>query len=432
MRQLFNKYIKENLLLKLTSANGVGVLIRMFVGFLSSKAIAIFVGPEGFAIVGYMRNVMNVLQRLPLFGANNGIIRYVAEHKFDPKELRKVVSTMFFLGMGGTLIISLVMFFGASFWNRLIFGERDFTYIFTVVAVVLPFFTLNALMVHFFNGLSRYRKYLLINVVGAVIAALLTIVLSWQMGVDGALLAFVIAPAVILIFTLLLLGEDGHHFKAISRKYFSKEVVSKMGGYSLMAIVSLISVNVVDILIKNLLQDALGLDEVGYWEAMKRLSNYYLMFVTSLLTLYVLPKLAKDQSNTNFRTVVFGFYKTVMPFFAIGLLLVYLTKYYIVVITLSKDFLQVQELFLWQLIGDFIKVAALAMSYQFQAKGMVKMFVVTELLSVLIIYLSSIYLIDRFGLEGVTLAHAVSYLCYFFVMLLIFRKALFFGESPSS
>ena len=52
-------------------------------------------------------------------------------------------------------------------------------------------------------------------------------------------------------------------------------------------------------------------------------------------------------------------------------------------------------------------------------------YIITEVFSVAIIYFTSIYFIDIYGVKGATIAHFVSFLMYFIVILLIFSSKLF-------
>ena len=84
-----------------------------------------------------------------------------------------------------------------------------------------------------------------------------------------------------------------------------------------------------------------------------------------------------------------------------------------------------EDLFFWYLLGDFVKVLSVVIAYQFLAKKMFWHYIITEVFLVTIIYLSSIYFIDIYGVRGATIAHFVTYLTYFGVILLIFGTSLF-------
>ena len=158
---------------------------------------------------------------------------------------------------------------------------------------------------------------------------------------------------------------------------------------------------------------------------MNRISKYYLMFVSSLLTLYILPRLSEIDNAKEFRSEVFNFYKTIIPIFALGLLVIYFLRNYIITIVFSNEFKPVEDLFLWQLLGDFVKVLSIVIAYQFLAKRMFWHYIITEIFSVLILYVSSILFIDIYGVKGATIAHFVTYVMYYGVILLIFSSSLF-------
>ena len=153
------------------------------------------------------------------------------------------------------------------------------------------------------------------------------------------------------------------------------------------------------------------------------------MFVSSLLTLYILPRLSEIDNVKEFRKEVFGFYKTIIPVFGLGLLAIYFLRPFIIIIFSTSEFQPVEDLFLWQLLGDFIKVLSIVIAYQFLAKNMFWHYIITEAFSVTLMYFTSIYFIDIYGVKGATIAHFVTYLAYYIVILLIFSSPLF-GKIP--
>ena len=83
-----------------------------------------------------------------------------------------------------------------------------------------------------------------------------------------------------------------------------------------------------------------------------------------------------------------------------------------------KNFYLLRHYFFWQLSGDFISVLAIALIKQFHAKLMVKAyFICNGLLNILYFSLSYVF-IDKFGLQGIVKAYALSYFIYFVVVIL--------------
>ena len=192
-----------------------------------------------------------------------------------------------------------------------------------------------------------------------------------------------------------------------------------------MAIFSAIILPIITLFIRNYIIDNVGIEDAGYWEAMNRISKYYLMFVSTLLSLYILPRFSEIDNIKDFRKEVFNFYKTIIPIFGIGLILIYFLRHFIVLIVLTDEFQPVEDLFFWQLLGDFVKVLSIVIAYQFLAKRMFWHYIITEAFSVVTLYFTSQYLIDEFGVVGANMAHFATYFLYYGIILMIFYSSLF-------
>lgn len=424
MKRLIN-YINNNVLIKVASLNSAYVLIRIISGFLTSKAIAIFIGPEGMALIGNLRNFLTSVQSFATLGLYNGVVKYVSEFKNDVKELSKTISTVYYVGFIATMVVSLFCYYNANYINDLIFEAYDYAYVIKILALALPFYSLNMFSFSIINGFSKYKILLVINITGQILGLFITLILIWQNNIDGALISVVITPSVIFLITLVAIINRKNFATLVKINEVNYKTLKNLSAYSLMALVSAIALPLVMIGIRNYIIDNLSMKEAGYWEGMNRISSYYLMFVNSLLALYILPRFSEIDSVKEFRKEVFDFYKTIMPVFGLGLLTIFLLKPFIVTIVFSNEFKPMEELFGWYLLGDFVKVLSVVIAYQFLAKRMFWHYIITEVFSVLIIYFTSIYFIDIYGVKGATIAHFVSYLMYFIVILLIFGTSLF-------
>jgi PST family polysaccharide transporter len=89
-------------------------------------------------------------------------------------------------------------------------------------------------------------------------------------------------------------------------------------------------------------------------------------FVSTILTVYFLPKLAVAKNNQETKPF-FEFYKGILPFFILGVTIVYFTRFFIVKLLFAGIFTS-DHFVLWQLVGDVLKVASLILGYQFLQK----------------------------------------------------------------
>ncbi|MFI0431007.1 O-antigen translocase [Mariniflexile sp. HMF6888] len=420
-------YINKNVLIKVTSLQAASVVTRIIAGILTSKAIAIFIGPTGLALIGNLRNFVSSFQTIAILGFYNGAVKYISDFKDDVVELSKTISTIFYVGFTSTILVSFFCYFNAQFINNIIFPDyNDYAFVIKVFAMVLPFYALNMFSFSIMNGFSKYKILIVINIIGQILSVSVALLLIYQNRINGALISVVIAESLIFLITLVGITNRRSLVPLIKVNSISFSFLRKMSAYSLMALFSAIIMPLVAIAIRSYIIENVGYKDAGFWEAMTRISKYYLMLVSSLMALYILPRFSEIDDIKEFRKEVFSFYKTVIPVLAIGLVVIYFLKPYIVMLIFSEDFKPVEDLFLWQLLGDFIKVLSMVIAYQLLAKKMFWHYILTEAFLVIILYTTSVYFIDLYdNVQGAVMAHFVSYIMYYGIILLIFGSSLF-------
>lgn len=429
MKKLID-YINDNVLIRITSLKAASVITRIVAGILTSKAIAIFIGAEGLALIGNLQNFVVSTQSIATLGFYNGVVKYVAKFKEETLNLSKTLSTIFYFGFISTTLVSLFCYFNADLINGVIFPTyNNYAYIIKIFAIVLPFYALNVFSFSIMNGFSKYKILIIINIIGQVLGVSIAILLIYQNKIDGALISVVIAESIIFLITLVGIINRRSLTPLIRVKQVDVGFLKKMAPCSLMALFTAIILPLVALAIRSYIIENVSYKDAGYWEAMTRISKYYLMFVSALMALYILPRFSEIDSIKEFKKEVFIFYKAVIPIFVVGLFVIYLLKSYIVVFIFSKEFEPVENLFLWQLLGDLLKVLAMVLVYQFLAKKMFWHYIVTEIFFLIMLYLTSVCFIDLYGAKGAVIGHFISYLVYYAIILLIFGSSIFRVDS---
>lgn len=425
MKKFFH-YINNEVLVKSANLNTANISIKIIAGILISKFIAVHIGPQGMALIGNLRNFLSAIQSIAIAGLYKGVVKFISQFKTNSAELTKTLSTVFYFGFFTSILLAFICYYNAEFINDLIFSENyKYTYVIETLSIVLPFYALNMFAFSIMNGFSKYKILLIINIISQVLGLLVTLLLIWQNNIDGALVAIVITPALNLLITLVGIAFRQNLMSSLKISEISFAILNKMSPYMIMALVSTIALPIVLIIIRNYLIAEIGIKEAGYWTAMTRVSDYYLMFINSLMTLYILPRFAEIKTRREFRKEVFSFYKSIIPVFSVILIIIYFSRSLLINILFTEDFRPVEDLFGYQILGDFVRVLSMVIAYQFLAKKMFAHFIVLEVFLFVIMYFSSIYLIDIFGLRGAVMGHCLSYVLYFGIILLIFGSSLF-------
>lgn len=417
------KKIIQQPLFKITSLNSIHILLKLIFGFITSKALALFVGANGMAYVGNFRAFLNVVENFSLLGIQNAIIKYVSEYQNDKIKLKSILATFGLLLLVSSLCISLILIFGASYLSKQLFNHSEiYGFLFYVLAVLFPLYVFSTYCISVVNGFQKYKNVIYIQIISSGIALLFSLFLIYYYSTFGALVSLVLAPVFVFFVCLFFLKNIISISDVFSFQNFNFSVVKNVSEYVLMALVSGVIGSFVLLEIRTDIISITGLQNAGIYEGLQRISSYYLLFVSSIMTIYFYPKLA--ETNSNNKDIVLYYLKTIIPLFTIGLVIIYFLRKLIIQVLFSSEFETMESLFLWQLLGDLLKAISLIFGTILIAKKQTKVFIITEIISLFILYFSSNWMLHTVGISGIVMAHTFTYFMYLLVLVIYFRKEL--------
>jgi PST family polysaccharide transporter len=417
------KKIIQQPLFKITSLNSVHILLKLIFGFITSKALALFVGANGMAYVGNFRAFLNVLENFSLLGIQNAVVKYVSEFQNDRSKLKSVLATFGLLLLTSSIAISLFLILGADYLSKQIFNHSEiYSFVFYSIAVVFPLYVFSTFCISVVNGFQEYKNVIYIQIISSAIALIFSVFFIYYYSTIGALVSLIFAPIFVFFVSLFYLKKHIRFRDVLSIEFFDFKVVKNLSEYVLMALVSGVIGSFVLLEIRTDIVAITGLQQAGIYEGLQRISSYYLLFVSSIMAIYFYPKLA--ETNSNSKEIVLHYLKTIIPLFTIGLVIIYFLRKLIIQVLFSSEFESMESLFLWQLIGDVLKATSLIFGTLLIAKKQTKVFIITEIISLCIMYFSSNWMLHTIGINGIVMAHTVTYFMYLLVMVFIFFKKM--------
>jgi len=400
-------------LIKTSLLSFIATVIKLLSGLVINKAVAVYIGPSGLALIGQFQSFSQIALTVARGGILSGVVKFTAEFANKGSLNQSLLfGTASRICLFSSIVVGSLV---AAFSEQLaisVLHDESYAYVFIMFALSLVFFVLNGLLLSLLNGLKEIKTYISINIIQSFYALIFTTILIVYWGLDGALIALVTNQSVIFLVVLVMLRKHPEITFARLTQGYSSCVARKLFGYSAMALVTAISIPISHILIRNHIGDTIGWDEAGYWQAIWYISTMYLMVVTTTLNIYYLPKLSELTEPKEIRHELKQGYKIIMPIVIVVAASIYFLRDFIVVTLFSNDFLEMKQLFLYQLIGDVIKLFSWLMAYLFLAKAMTKVFIAFEIMFSVFFVSSSFLFIDAYGLIGVTYAFSLSYLIY--------------------
>lgn len=409
-------------LIKTSLLNGIATLVKLGSALILNKLLASFVGPAGYAVIGQFQNAITILVNLSAGFFTTGVTKATAQH-FDSEEQQHLVwRTAIRLAFAASVIIAVGLVFMSQTLAKMILHRGEMSPVFVWLALALPAMAVNNLLLAIVNGKKEVVGYVIANISGSIISVLLTGILALSFGLYGALVAFAVNPAVVLIATALLLRRmQWFRLKTLLGKIDSG-AVRELFGFAIMGGTSALALPLAQILIRDQVVSTLGLNVAGFWQASWKISELYLMLVTTTLSVYYLPRLAEIRSAAEMKIEITKVYGVVLPLVIFGAGMIYILRDFIISLLFTPEFLPMRELFPWQLTGDVIKIGSWVIAYVMLGRAMVKTFVVTEIAFAIVFYCLSILFIGKFGIVGVPLAYAATYLGYWMLMAILLKS----------
>lgn len=399
-------------LVKTSLLNGIAVAVKVASALVLNKILAVYVGPAGYAVIGQFQNAVAIIVSLAGGVVATGVTKVTAQHFDDEAKQHAVWQTAIRFSLGASIIAAVVLLLMGNSLAQWLLHRADMSSVFVWLALTLPAMAANNLLLAIVNGKKEVGIYVMANIIGSVISMLVVGLLAFNFGLYGTLVAFTINPAIVLFSTAAIVARRDWFQARFLWGQMNRPALRELSGFALMGLTSALTVPISYMFIRDHLATSLGLSAAGYWQASWKISEIYLMMVTTTLSVYYLPRLAEIRTAPELKAEILKVYLFVMPIVAAGAVTIYLLRDFIIEILFTPDFFPMRELFSWQLVGDVIKIGSWILAYIMLGRAMVKIFVITEIIFSILFVLLSYILVGIFGLIGVSMAYAINYFLY--------------------
>lgn len=418
-------------LVKTTFFSAIITVIRIASGFIAGKVVAIFTGPSGVALIGAFTNFIAIVLTFANGAINTGVVKYTAEYNDDETKLKSLFSTSFLISLYCSAAIGIILLFLASYFSVWIFTTTIYINAIRILGVTIILYSLNSLLISILNGRGQIKLYTIVNTAGSIIGLIFTLMLVYFYRLQGALYALVLSQSIVFFVTGILIIRSPWFSWDFFRQPFEKGMAVKLSHYSLMAIITALTIPVSQIILRNMVISKIGMDAAGYWQGMMRISDGYLVLITTSLSTYYLPKLSSLKTDAELRKEILKGYTIIIPVVLLGCIMIYFLRFFIIKTLYTSSFITMERLFFWQLLGDFFKLSAWVLAYLMVAKAMTKIYIITELFFCASYIIFGYLFVQRFQLQGITIAFALNYFIYFLIMAFVFRKLIFYSSNKN-
>jgi PST family polysaccharide transporter len=402
----------------------IATAARLLAALVAIKLVAWFAGPEGVGKLGQFMSLMSLLAVLAGGGISAAIVKYVAEYRDDPPRLSRLLSAaLWYAFCASCLVGGMAPLFARpiALW---LLDDAQYAGLIRVLAVAQLGVALLNYILAVVNGFMDVRRLAFIQVSGSLIGIVMMVWLARWLHLYGALLALVLGQLLWLLVGLPAWWRSSHFRRRMLRLRYDREMTLRLATFSVMTLTSALLPPLVNIAVRDHLALRFGWDQVGYWQAVSKVSDAYLLFFTTAINIYYLPKLASTHGREALLAELRTACRVVLPAVVVLAAMVYALREWVTRLLFTPDFAAANVLYGPQLVGDVIKIASFILSYLMLAKAMTKLFVVSECVFAASYVVLVWVLAARFGLVGAMYAFAGNYLLYLVFNLLVARRYL--------
>lgn len=420
MNKLIDKlYSKE--LYKIFSVSGVRILIQLIVGFLSTKAIAFFVGIAGMGVIGLVKTFASFFNNFLLLGTQNGIVTSLASKRKIKNEEIFIVS-LFWLFLFLSTFISIIFFIFFEKINKYFFvNQIQSDWILFLFVISIPFQAISLLFNAVLNGKSEYKNVASIGMITNVLTLIVSVFLMLIYNLQGAIIGLLFTSIIMFVISSYFFLKIYSVTIFFQPFQFVKQEIQPLLNYSLMSLVSIIMSFAFSYYMRITIIDKFSLEYAGYYEAVLRISGFYMIFINTFVSFYYLPELAKCSSKVEVMLLTKEYYKKIFPLFVIGLVILLLGVDFFVPFFFNKSFLVITPFVKYQVVLDIIKSICLILGIRFFAFGKTKGFLLTEIFSFIINFILFVIAMHFFDFRGVWYSQIASSFLYFIILVVFFK-----------
>lgn len=403
---------------------GISTIIKMLAGLITTKIIAVFIGPVGVAILGNFVNFTGIISTFGNGAVGSGVTKYISEYN-KVEDKRIVVSHAIKISLFCSFVLSVFVILFSGFLSDLILKSKEYQAIFIVFGASIIFYGLNLTASAILCGYQKTGGIIisgmLSNIVGVVLAALITI----RFGLFGALINSVVLQVVTFFIYILFIFRAKLFDIAIMHIKLNKKLLKKLLKYAVMSIVASLAIPISTILIRSYVINYYSTTEAGFLQGVWNISNVYLSIIITILSTYFMPIISNIKEEDKLRLELMHTFKIILTLSFLGLIVVFISQDIIIRLLYTNEFDPMKKYFTFHIVGDFLRISSLILEYVLVAKAMARWHVTFSITTSVLYIVLSFASMRIFGVIGETYAYCMNYFIYLVALIILFKNILF-------
>lgn len=397
--------------LKVFSFVAIANLLKLISSFFVNKIFAVFLGPESFALLANIQNIISIYSRSTTGAIETGVVKEISVSVERAENYETVLnSTIATIYLILTVISIITLYFISELSNTLLWLSMDITGgLLIIILIAGPIFGISNIAMAYSNGLSRADVYSKANILGAVVTILIAYVFAKIFGLEGALLSLVIYQATIA-FYIFFNKKISNVIQAskIKIRKFDKDIAKNLFHFSIMTATSVFTSSVLLLALRDIVASEYSLMIAGSWQSVWKLTSLSGAILISGISYYYLPKVSVNSDLKKYNSSFIYLLATLLPVFILAFIVTYYYNELIIELFFSSEFLSASQLLPLYVGGLLIQVFAWLFGTIVAVRKLIKWHLQIQVSSVLLTYILTVVLTGKYGLHGIAYAYVIS------------------------
>jgi PST family polysaccharide transporter len=402
-------------------------VIRIFLGLVAGKVLAVRLQPAGYGYYGLLQGFLALTTLIASFGMATGLVRLGASAaaRNDASTIANLRSGAWFMfaAMAGIVTVILAVF--RVTLSRWALGDPNHAGTILLMGVALLFTVAGSIWTGILNAYHRVQALAKSGVITTLLCGCLTIgaVLIW--GIHGVVPTIIGGAAIgwavswyFLHREVASVGLRAGHTDALKAAL----ALLRFGGPYTASVLLGTGVQLVLPMIVLHLLDA---NSVGYYKAASAISVGYLGFLVTAMSQDYYPRTSAAADKPEVLARLINEQHRLVMLLAIPMVLGMLALVPIFIpIVYSHKFTPAVEILEWQLIGDIFKFSSWTMAFAILARCSSSVYFLTESIGGVASLLTTWLAVRWFGLSGLGIGFLAAYIVYYFAVWVIIRREI--------
>jgi PST family polysaccharide transporter len=411
-RPSYGQILKSSALISFSSA------ATLAIGIVRTKALAVWLGPAGFGLMGMYSSIADLAQCIASMGINSSGVRQIAEASgvADTERIARAAivlrRTAILVGVLGTVLLIAC----SRQVSTLTFGNDQHAIAVMLLSATVFFNCLSGGQAALIQGMRRISDLVKMGVLGAALGTIITIPMVYFLREDGLVPSLIAAAAISLSASWWYSRKIRIRTPSMTMVQTWHEAAALLKlGFAFMT--SGLMMMGASYAIRVLVLREVGFEAAGFYQSAWNLGGMYLGVILGAMGTDFYPRLtaaAKDNRACN--RLVNEQTQVSILLAAPGVTATLTLAPLIIALFYTPKFQEAVEVLRWLCLGMALRVISWPMGFIIVAKGAQSLFFLSELAWTVVYIALAWVCVSAFSLNGTGIAFFASYIFHVFMI----------------